>query len=57
MLYLSPYETLIIIGVFLLITFGPPLAGIAVAFVRKMRGKPAKKRKGARPAKRKSKRR
>lgn len=42
MLYLSPYETLIIIAVFLLITFGPPLAGLAVAFVRGARAKTKK---------------
>ena len=43
MLYLSPYETLIIIGVFLLITFGPPLAGVTVAFVRGLRAKGKRK--------------
>ena len=38
MLYLSAHEIAIIIGVFCIITFGPPLAGVVLAWVRRMKG-------------------
>ncbi|MCA8921685.1 MAG: hypothetical protein KDD82_07725 [Planctomycetes bacterium] len=40
MLYLGPYEALIVVCALLLMTFGPPLAGLVLAWVRrKRRGK------------------
>lgn len=35
MLYISPYEILIVVVVFVVITFGPPIAAWALAIVRR----------------------
>ena len=40
MLYLSAYEIAIIIGVFCVITFGPPIAGVILAWVRRRKRPP-----------------
>jgi len=36
-LYLGPYEMLIVISALLIITFGPPLAGMILGWVRRRR--------------------